>query len=151
MIPLHCLWGKSNNRTRGQLDCDANWLCFCFDFVLSHALCGCYSIVCWKRWREEWGCLKLNVQVQGGGKILDVDGQGLAGVEGGFLKVRQFSWTSYVYRPLTKQRVSSKINFQKRWISLHVYESKFSCDRHESKTCDFTGLCRRVYSHIFCF
>ena len=22
MIPLHCLWAKSNNRTRGQLECN---------------------------------------------------------------------------------------------------------------------------------
>ena len=22
MILLHCLWGKSNNRTRGQFECD---------------------------------------------------------------------------------------------------------------------------------
>ena len=33
----------------------------------------------------------------GGGNILDVDGQGGGGV--GYLKIRQFSWTSYVYRP----------------------------------------------------
>ena len=39
--------------------------------------------------------LNLDVQGQAGGKILDVDGQG----GWGFLKIRQFSWTSYVYRP----------------------------------------------------
>ena len=33
MIPLHCLWAKSNNRTRGQFKCDVTWFCFCFDFV----------------------------------------------------------------------------------------------------------------------
>ena len=38
--------------------------------------------------------LKLNVQDQGGGRILDVPGQG------GVLKIGQFSWTSYVYCPL---------------------------------------------------
>ena len=30
-----------------------SWLCFCFDFVRSHARCGCCSIVCWREW--EWG------------------------------------------------------------------------------------------------
>ena len=38
--------------------------------------------------------LKLDVQGQGSGKILDLDGQG----EG--KTTRQFSWTSYVYRPI---------------------------------------------------
>ena len=43
MIPLHCLWAKSNNRTRGQFECDVTWFCFCFDFVRSHVRCGCSS------------------------------------------------------------------------------------------------------------
>ena len=38
MIPMHCLWAKSNNRTHGQFDCDVTWFCFCFDFVRSHML-----------------------------------------------------------------------------------------------------------------
>ena len=39
--------------------------------------------------------LKLDVQGQGGGIILDVDAQ-----EGwGILKIGQFSWMSYVYHP----------------------------------------------------
>ena len=42
--------------------------------------------------------LKLEVQSQGNGKILDVDGH----VGWGVLKIRQFSWTSYVCRPLKK-------------------------------------------------
>ena len=46
MIPLHRLWVKSNNRTRGQFECDVTWICFCFDFVCSYALCGCCSVVC---------------------------------------------------------------------------------------------------------
>ena len=46
LIPLHCLWAKSNNRTHGQFECDATWFCFCFDFVRSRALCGLCSIVC---------------------------------------------------------------------------------------------------------
>ena len=50
MIPLHCLWAKSNNRTRGQFECDVKWFCFCFDFVRSHARWGCCFIVCWRGW-----------------------------------------------------------------------------------------------------
>ena len=42
-------------------------------------------------------CLKLNVQGQGEKKLCDVDRQG----GGERLKIRQFSWTSYVYRLLT--------------------------------------------------
>ena len=38
-IPLHCLLAKSNNRTRGQFECEAAWFCFHFDFVRSHARC----------------------------------------------------------------------------------------------------------------
>ena len=46
MIPLHCLWDKSNNRTRGQFELVLlTWFYFCFDFVRSHARCGCCSIV----------------------------------------------------------------------------------------------------------
>ena len=45
IIPLHCLWAKSNNRTRGQFECDVNWFCFCFDFVRSQARCDCCFIV----------------------------------------------------------------------------------------------------------
>ena len=40
MIPLHCLWAKSNNRTCGQFECDVTWFRFCFDSV------RCFSIVC---------------------------------------------------------------------------------------------------------
>ena len=46
IIPLHYLWAKSNNRTRGQFHCDATWFCFCFDFAHSHTRWGCCSIVC---------------------------------------------------------------------------------------------------------
>ena len=31
MIPLHYLWGKSNNRTGGQFECDVT--CFAFALV----------------------------------------------------------------------------------------------------------------------
>ena len=75
MIPLHCLWAKSNNRTRGQFECDVTWFCFCFHFVRSHArYCYC-SIVCWRAWgRGRRVRLKLDVQSQVGEKISDVDG-----------------------------------------------------------------------------
>ena len=33
MIPLHCLWDKSNNTTYCQFVCDVIWFCFCFNFV----------------------------------------------------------------------------------------------------------------------
>ena len=46
MIPLHCLWAKSNNRTHCQFECDVTWFRFCFDFVCLYARCGCFSIVC---------------------------------------------------------------------------------------------------------
>ena len=74
MIPLHCLWAKSNNRTRGQFECDVAWFCFCFDFVRSHAWCGSCLL---ERVVGDGGLvlLKLDVQGQGGGKVLDIDGQ----------------------------------------------------------------------------
>ena len=40
--------------------------------------------------------LKLDAQGQGGGRMVDVDGQGRWEV----LKIGQFLWTSYVYHPL---------------------------------------------------
>ena len=30
MIPLHCLWAKSNNRTRGQFEYDVTLVSFVF-------------------------------------------------------------------------------------------------------------------------
>ena len=45
MIPLYCLWVKPYNIMCGQFECGGTWFCFCFDFVRSHARCGC-SIVC---------------------------------------------------------------------------------------------------------
>ena len=46
MIPMHCLWAKSNNRTHCQFEWDVTWFCFCFDFVRSHARRDCCSMVC---------------------------------------------------------------------------------------------------------
>ena len=48
MMPLQCLWTKSNNRTRGQFECHVAWFCFCFDFVRSYTRCGCCCIFCWR-------------------------------------------------------------------------------------------------------
>ena len=45
MIPLHCLWDKSNKRTPGKFEHDISWFCFCFDFVHSYVRCSCCSIV----------------------------------------------------------------------------------------------------------
>ena len=80
MIPLHCLWAKLNNGMSGQFECDVNWFCFCFNLFFSHARCGCCSIVYW--WSWEWCavCLKLDIQGQGGEKVLDVDGQGVGSI-----------------------------------------------------------------------
>ena len=33
MIPMHCLWAKSNNRTRGQFECDLTLFLFCFVLI----------------------------------------------------------------------------------------------------------------------
>ena len=63
MIPLRCLWTKSNNRMCGQFECDVAWFCFCFNFVRSHARCGCCSIVCLR----EWGGVRLKLDVQDNG------------------------------------------------------------------------------------
>ena len=74
MIPLRCLWAKSNSRMHGQFECNMTWFCFCFDFVCSHTRCGCCSIVCWRGWVRRRGVrLNLDVQCEGGGKVLDVD------------------------------------------------------------------------------
>ena len=74
MKSLHCLWAKSNNRTHGQIECDMNWFCFCFDFVLSHI-----------RYHLEKGGegvhMKLDVHGQEIGKNVDLDGQGVGGLE----------------------------------------------------------------------
>ena len=47
MIPLHCLWAKSNNKTRGHFEYDVALFLFLFDFVHSpHVQRGSCSIVC---------------------------------------------------------------------------------------------------------
>ena len=66
MISLHCLWAKSNIRMWRA------WFCFCIDFVRSHALCGCRTIVFWREWGD---LIKIGLPRSRGGKVLDVDGQ----------------------------------------------------------------------------
>ena len=54
-----------------------------------------------------WGVgsrLKLDVQRQGDGRILDVD------EEGGFSKIGQFSWTSCVYYPIPEIKWKEILN-----------------------------------------
>ena len=65
-----------------------HWIMFYFNWL----------VIIWRE-RESgggrWGCLKLCVQGQGDGRILDIAGQGRWGI----WKIGQFSWTSHVYRP----------------------------------------------------
>ena len=70
------MWAKSNNRTRGQFECNMACFFFCFDFVCSHA-----GAVVVPYFVGKGGVLveKLNIQDQGGRNILDVDGQGSGG------------------------------------------------------------------------
>ena len=61
-----------------------------------------------------WGVrLKMDVQSQGGGGILDVDGQ----VGWAVLKIGQFSWTSCVYHPL---RIVCRLEFVQDFAFLRV-------------------------------
>ena len=60
------------------------WFSFCFDFIFQHSRCGCCFIVYWGgRGRLR---LKMDVQGQGGWKMLDVYGHRGWGV----LKIGQF-------------------------------------------------------------
>ena len=84
MIPLHCLWAKSNNRTRGRFECDVTWLCFCFDFIRSHARCACCSIACWREGGKVFKNWTSKVKGgRGGGcrNALDVMDRGIGGLE----------------------------------------------------------------------
>ena len=38
MIPLHCLWAKSNNRTRGQFGCDVTFVFVFISFIHMHGV-----------------------------------------------------------------------------------------------------------------
>ena len=71
MIPLHCLWAKSNNRTRGQFECDIlGFVIVLISFVYMH------GIIWWGRVH-----LKLDVQGHGNGRSLEVDGQRAGGLD----------------------------------------------------------------------
>ena len=59
----------------------------------------------------------MDVEGQGGGKTLDVEGQGTGRV----LKIRQFSWTSYVCRPLDKKKEHYRILSFKRLGRLYIF------------------------------
>ena len=75
MISWHRLWAKSNNRTWVQFECDKNWFCFClFTYTVQLLLHNLLERVGEVR-------LKLDVQGQGSGNILDVDGQVIGDLE----------------------------------------------------------------------
>ena len=81
--PYHCivcgLNAKSNNRKRGQLECDVTWFCFCFDFVRSHCTVRLFFHSLLES--RGGGGVKLDVQGQGSGIMLDVDKQGVGCLE----------------------------------------------------------------------
>ena len=45
MIPMHCLWAKSNTKTRGQFECDLTWFCFCFRSYGCFIVCLRFEVV----------------------------------------------------------------------------------------------------------
>ena len=80
MIPLHCLWAKSNNRTRGQFDCDVTYtifsiVCLRFQIVQIKQVDSKMSNKNVSNYKKIFR-LKLDVQGQGGGRVLDGDDQG---------------------------------------------------------------------------
>ena len=95
MIPLHCLWAKSNNRARGQFNVVGLGLIFVFIlFVHMHGavvipqFVGEGVMVSFKiGWPRSRGWKNFRRRWTGGGEWV---GRGL-------LKIRQFSWTPCVY------------------------------------------------------
>ena len=83
MLPLHCLWDKLKNRTRGQFECDRELVLLLFWFLsftctvrlLFHSSLERQGVCGWGEGCSGRFRLKLDVQGQGGGKILDVDGR----------------------------------------------------------------------------
>ena len=76
------MWAKSNNRTRGQFECDVLGFAFVLiSFVHMHGAAVVPQFVGYGGGGGGGGGvrLKLDVQGQGGGKNLDVDGQGVGG------------------------------------------------------------------------
>ena len=72
MIPLHCLWAKSNNRTRDQFECDVSWFRFCFDFVRSHAGRGPLHKQEYKDTKKQIMRLSFEIGWEGGGISLEI-------------------------------------------------------------------------------
>ena len=112
LIPLHFLWAKSNNseasakwkEVKGKWN-KINELIIKRKSDLKEGVT--YNSHPWNVFsfnllviigrRGGRGRLKLDAQCEGGGRILDVDGQ-----EGfRILKIGRFWWTSYVYQPWT--------------------------------------------------
>ena len=56
-----------------------------------------FLLIDWLSFGEARGGVEIGCPRSRGGRILDVDGQGGQGV----LKIRQFSWTSSLYHPLS--------------------------------------------------
>ena len=71
--------GKSNSRTCGKFECDMTWVFFVL--ILSVLMNGATSEKGGGEGEGEGWCLKLDVQREGGGKISDVDGQGVGVLE----------------------------------------------------------------------
>ena len=92
MMPLHCLWAKSNNRARVQFQFYVIW--FCFFFWLRSFTCTVQLLL--HRFLERMGgSFKIgHPRSRGWGNF----GRRWTG-EWEVLKIRQFSWTSYVYCP----------------------------------------------------
>ena len=120
---------KTKNGTRGQFECDLTWFCCCFDFVRSH---GRYHLE-----RRGWGCgrLKLDVQGQRGGRILDVDGQDGWGV----LKIRMedvICVSSLIRKTNTDLFIIAKLGNSRAEIETRLLvQSFFSVNPYN--TCDF--------------
>ena len=103
MIPLHCFWTKSNNRTGGQFECDVIRFILILLFHMHVVVFVPYGGI----------FLKFDVQSQKGGRILNVDGQG--GVEG------LENWTIF----MDVICASSLTTTAKSWISPCEYEKTF--------------------------
>ena len=117
MILLHCLCAKSNNETRGQFERDMTWVFFFFFyFVRSHHEDNISIFTC-TAWLLFHSLLERVVV----GRVrlkLDLDEQG----RWGCLKTGQFSWTSYVYRPLT--RVNKTIGLLRKQQKILLYMTR---------------------------
>ena len=83
MIPLHCLWAKSNNRTRDQFECDVTGFVFVLVSFRNFTDTVWLLFQSFFTLKGEWAGirLKLDIQGQSSGKILDVDEQGVGSLE----------------------------------------------------------------------